>query len=115
MIADDAALAVRAVVLSESYLGGHAQPTSVRWVGDLRSRWGSCSPAEGSIRISGQLRGVPDYVLDYVVLHELAHLLVPRHGPDFWTLLRGYPHTDRARAHLAALDASVRPLDEADE
>lgn len=70
----------------------------------MRTRWGSCTPTDASIRISDRLREVPGHVLDYVLLHELAHLLVPRHGPDFWTLVRGYPHTDPARDYLRALE-----------
>lgn len=43
---------------------------------------------------------MPEYVLDYVLLHELAHLLVPDHGPRFWALLEAYPRTERARGYL---------------
>ena len=78
----DAALAARAEQLSRRYLGGHARPTSVRWVSTMGRRWASCTPAEGTIRVSDRLRDVPDHVLDYVLLHELAHLLVPGHGPS---------------------------------
>ncbi|MEO5609794.1 MAG: M48 family metallopeptidase [Ornithinibacter sp.] len=97
---DDAGLAARATRLSGSYLGGHARPRSVRWVSTMTKRWGSCTPAEGTIRVSDRLREVPDHVLDYVLLHELAHLLVAGHGPAFWRLLASYPHLDRARGFL---------------
>ncbi|MEO7422621.1 MAG: M48 family metallopeptidase [Ornithinibacter sp.] len=97
---DDAGLAARATRLSGSYLGGHARPQSVRWVSTMTKRWGSCTPAEGTIRVSDRLREVPDHVLDYVLLHELAHLLVPGHGPAFWRLLASYPHLDRAKGFL---------------
>ena len=70
----------RAAHLSAAYLGGRAQPASVRWVSNQESRWGSCTPAEGSIRISDKVRGMPGWVLDYVLLHELAHLIEPGHG-----------------------------------
>jgi hypothetical protein len=96
----DEALSARAVRLSGRYLGGHARPTSVRWVSTMGRRWASCTPAEGTIRVSDRLRDVPDHVLDYVVLHELAHLLVPGHGPAFWRLLASYPRVDRARGFL---------------
>jgi predicted metal-dependent hydrolase len=95
----------RAAELSERYLGGKAHPHSVRWVGNQATRWGSCTPLDGTIRISDRVRGMPDYVLDYVLLHELAHLVVPRHGPDFWALLVGYPRTERARGYLEAAAA----------
>ncbi len=46
---------------------------------------------------------MPDHVLDYVLLHELAHLLVPGHGPAFWRLLASYPRLERARGFLDGL------------
>ncbi|HEX5523655.1 MAG TPA: M48 family metallopeptidase [Pedococcus sp.] len=103
----DDELASRAEELSRRYLGGVAKPTSIRWVANQQSRWGSCTPADGTIRISTRVRGMPGYVLDYVVLHELAHLLVPGHGKDFWTLVGGYPRTERARGYLEGVSATA--------
>lgn len=105
----DAALARRAGELSEKYLGGLARPTSVRWATNQNTRWGSCTPSDGTIRISTRVRGTPAWVLDYVLLHELSHLLEPGHGPRFWSLLEGYPRTERARGYLEGL-ASARDL-----
>lgn len=101
--ATDEAIAARAAQLSKRYLGGHARPTSVRWVSTMGRRWASCTPAEGTIRVSDRLRDVPEHVLDYVLLHELAHLLVPGHGPAFWRLLGSYPRLERARGFLDGL------------
>src|SRR5665648_737842 len=56
-------------------LGGQARPTSVAWSGRQGRRWGACSVADGAIRISTRVQGMPAWVLDYVLLHELAHLL----------------------------------------
>ncbi len=102
----DAALARRAAELSDRYLGGRARATSVAWVGNQTSRWGSCTPADGTIRISTRVRGMPAWVLDYVLLHELAHLIQPRHGPRFWALLESYPRTERARGYLEGVAAA---------
>lgn len=104
----DTDLAERAAQLSEQYLEGRAQPLSVRWVTNQNTRWGSCTPAERSIRLSHRLQGMPGYVVDYVLLHELAHLLVPGHGPDFWRLLEIYPRTERARGFLEGVAVSGR-------
>ncbi len=104
----DAELTERAAELSARYLGGEARPASVRWVTNQNSRWGSCTPAEGTIRLSHRLRGMPEYVVDYVLLHELAHLLVPGHGPRFWQLLDAYPRTERARGYLEGVAAAER-------
>ncbi|WP_019545137.1 M48 family metallopeptidase [Streptomyces sulphureus] len=104
----DGELAQRAARLSEQYLSGRARPASVRWVTNQNTRWGSCTPAEGSIRLSHRLQGMPEYVVDYVLLHELAHLLVPGHGPQFWELLDVYPRTERARGFLEGVAAADR-------
>ncbi|HYN29799.1 MAG TPA: M48 family metallopeptidase [Dermatophilaceae bacterium] len=96
----DTELLERAARLSARYLGGQARPSSIRWVSTMQSRWGSCTPGDGSIRLSERLQGMPEHVVDYVVLHELAHLLLAGHGPDFWALLGSYPHLERARGFL---------------
>lgn len=96
----DRQLAERAAELSRRYLHGRAVPTSVAWAENQNRRWGSCTPADGSIRISTRLRGMPRWVVDYVLLHELAHLLHAGHGPEFWALLDGYPRMERARGFL---------------
>ncbi|PID96788.1 MAG: metal-dependent hydrolase [Actinomycetales bacterium] len=98
----------RARRLSQRYLAGRADPESVRWVGNQNRRWGSCTPADRSIRISSRLTGMPGYVLDYVLLHELAHLLVGGHGPDFWAVLSGYPRLERARGYLEGVSAAAK-------
>lgn len=77
-------------------------PTSVRWVDNQRWRWGSCTPVDGAIRISSRLATFPTWVLDYVLVHEMAHLAVPGHGPDFWALVQRYPRAERARGFLMA-------------
>ncbi|GAA1904077.1 M48 family metallopeptidase [Streptomyces sodiiphilus] len=105
---DDQDLEQRAAELSQRYLHGRARPRSVRWVTNQNARWGSCTPALGSIRLSHRLQGMPEYVVDYVLLHELAHLLVPGHGPGFWELLETYPRTERARGFLEGVVAAER-------
>ena len=78
------------------------RPESIRWVGNQEWRWGSCTPSDRSIRISSRLVGEPGWVLDYVIVHELAHLSVGGHGPDFWSLVNRYPKAERARGFLIA-------------
>lgn len=109
----DGELARRAARLSARYLDGAARPTSVRWSSVQERRWGSCTPAEGTIRISTRLRGMPAWVVDYVLVHELVHLLEPGHGPRFWALVDRYPRTERARGFLAGVaHAQDMPLDD---
>jgi predicted metal-dependent hydrolase len=98
----DEQLLRRALTLSRRHLDGRAQPRSVRWVGNMRSRYGSCTPEDGSIRLSDRLLAYPGWVRDYVLVHELAHLLVPDHSRAFWRLVGGYPLAERARGFLIA-------------
>jgi predicted metal-dependent hydrolase len=103
----DAALARRAAELSQRYLGGRARPVSVRWVPAMRTRWASCTPADRTIRLSRRLQEMPGWVQDYVLVHELAHLLEAGHGPAFWALVSAYPRTERARGYLDGVSAAA--------
>lgn len=96
----DAGLEARAAELSDRYLGG-VRASSVRWVGNQQRRWGSCTPATRQIRISSRLRSVPSWVLDAVLVHELAHLLEFNHSARFHELERRYPRRAESDAYLA--------------
>ena len=98
-------LAERARQLADEY--GLPQPASIRWVGNQHKRWGSCTPSTGEIRISSRLRRVPSYVLDYVIVHELAHLVEGGHGPRFKALEARYPRYERAEGFLDAMSLGV--------
>jgi predicted metal-dependent hydrolase len=90
----------RAQTLAARYRLPPAQ--SVRWVDNQQWRWGSCTPADGAVRISTRLAGLPGWVLDYVLVHELAHLAVPRHNREFWAIVGRYPRSERAQGYLMA-------------
>ena len=81
---------------------GLPRPSSIRWVGNQQLRWGSCTPSDGTIRLSDRLAEYPGWVLDYVIVHELAHLVVAGHNAEFWALVDAYPLTERARGFLIA-------------
>jgi predicted metal-dependent hydrolase len=107
---NDADLAMRARQLVARYLtefGALATPVSVRWVSNQHGRWGSCTPADRTIRISERVREMPSWVGDYVLLHELAHLIVPVHNARFWDLVGRYPRTERARGYLEGIAAAT--------
>lgn len=99
----DEALAARAEALNATYFKGRLVWQSVRWVSNQQQRWGSCTPANGSIRISDRLQRVPPWVLDYVLVHEMAHLIEANHSRAFWALVARYPLAERARGYLMAL------------
>jgi hypothetical protein len=111
----DAELLTRAAQLSRRYLEGRATPSSVRWVGNQRRRWGSCTPLDGTIRLSDRLQSMPAYVVDYVLLHELVHLLVTGHDAAFEAWMQRYPRLLEARAFLSGVDhATGHGLDRPD-
>lgn len=106
-LSDDDLLA-RAVRLSDQYLGGLATPQSVRWVTNQNSRWGSCTPGDRSIRLSERLQAMPAWVVDYVLVHELAHLLEPGHDARFWGWVDRYPQAEKAKGYLLGWSAAAR-------
>ena len=100
--ADRLDIAARARALARQF--DLPRPTRVEWSDRQQSRWGSCDPADGVIRVSRRLAAFPNWVLDYVLVHELAHLEVGDHGPRFHALVARYPRAERAVGFLIAKD-----------
>jgi predicted metal-dependent hydrolase len=94
-------LTERANRLADRYVDG-VRAADIAWVTNQKSRWGSCSPEERSIRLSLSLAEFPAWVRDYVLVHELAHLVVADHSAAFWDIVNRYPLTERARGFLIA-------------
>lgn len=103
----DDELLERARALAGRYLDDPVRPASVGWVGNQGSRWGSATPADRTIRLSDRLRGMPSWVLDYVLVHELVHLSIAGHGPQFWAQVDRYPRAERARGYLEGVSAAA--------
>ena len=100
LAASDDDLADRAAHLADRYVEG-TRPATIRWVTNQHSRWGSCTLGTREIRISHRLRAAPDWVLDGVIVHELAHLLEAGHGARFRAVTRRYPRMADVDAFLA--------------
>ncbi|MGH8949661.1 MAG: M48 metallopeptidase family protein [Acidimicrobiia bacterium] len=94
-------LPMRARHLARRY--GLSTPSSIEWSDRQLRRWGSCSAADRSIRISNRLASMPTWVLDSVLIHELAHLDEPNHGPQFKALVGRYELSERAKGYLMAM------------
>lgn len=103
--ADTLDLSARAASLARTY--DLPEPVDIRWVSNQQHRWGSCTPANATIRLSNRLAGFPDWVVDYVIIHELAHLVEPNHSATFWRLMEQYPLTERARGYLLAKESDL--------
>jgi predicted metal-dependent hydrolase len=67
---------------------------------DLKYRWGSCTPKD-NINFNWRLIKAPIYVIDYIIVHELTHLLEPNHTPEFWNIVSvQLPHYNKAKDWL---------------
>ena len=87
------------------------QPSRIEWSDRMEQRWGSCSIHTGHVRISSRLSQLPEWVVDYVIVHELAHLIEAGHGADFDLLVQRLPRAERARGYLQAIsDLDARGL-----
>ena len=100
----DRALRSRADRLADTYLDG-IRASEVRWSSRMHQRHGSCTPSTGEIRVSARLAAHPRFVLDYVLVHELAHLQEPAHSPAFRQLVERFPEAERALGFLEGFAA----------
>jgi len=106
----DDALRERADALNREYFDDKLAVAEIRFVTDQNHRFGSCTPSTATIRLSHRLSDMPSWVLDYVIVHELAHLIQPNHSAHFWKLVNRSKLTERARGFLIA-----RGMEEDDE
>jgi predicted metal-dependent hydrolase len=100
----DERLAERARKLNDRHFGGRLRWTSIGFA-DMERLWGSCTFTDGAIRIARRAAALPDWVLDYLLMHELSHLVHSDHGAEFHELENRYPLTERAKGYLLALDS----------
>lgn len=100
---DDIALEKRAQKLNRKYFNEPFRWRSICWVSNQNKRHGSCTPRRGTIRISHRIASMPQFVQDYVIIHELAHLSEPNHSKRFWDLVYRFPRAERARGYLMAV------------
>ena len=107
----DDELTARARRLNMRYFDGKLTVTGIVYVDNQRTLHGSCTPSTGLIRISRRLSSLPQWVEDYVIVHELAHLVYGGHGPRFWELVSRYPLAERARGYLMALGYEGEPAE----
>ncbi len=105
-LADD--LSRRAELLNRRYFGGRLRISSIKYVTNQNSRHGSCTSAQGTIRISHDVANMPEWVRDYVLIHEMAHLVYPDHSNAFWNLVCQYRHAERARGYLLGYEAGKK-------
>jgi predicted metal-dependent hydrolase len=99
----DDRLAARARSLNDLHFGGRLRWSSIGFA-TMSHLWGSCTYTTGAIRIAARAASLPDWVIDYLVVHEMAHLEHSDHGAAFHEMENRYPLTERARGYLMAID-----------
>ena len=99
----DEFLQARAQELITRYLPELEIPESIVWVANQNTRWGSATPARGRIRLLNLIQQAPDYVIDFVLFHELCHFVELNHTPAFRALESLYPRKAEAEAYLAGI------------
>lgn len=92
-----------AAKLNERYFNGKLRINSIEYATDQNTRFGCCNRRDAKIRISHRLSRVPEWVRDCVIIHEMAHLIEPNHGPAFWDIVSRYELAERAKGYLMAL------------
>jgi predicted metal-dependent hydrolase len=102
----DTWLMKRAQEINKKYFHGTLHLNSICFVTNQHSRFGSCTSTDHTIRISDRVKTMPSWVQEYVILHEMAHLIVPDHSKKFWDLVNHYKFAERAKGYLIALGAT---------
>ena len=105
-LSNDSQLFKRAEILNKKYFNGKLD-FSIKFVSNQKSKFGSCAIRKKSIRISDRLTEMPQWVQDYVIVHELAHILYPNHSKKFWEKVNDYKYAERARGFLMAVGMLV--------
>ncbi len=93
--------------LNKKYFAGKIKIISIEYVTNQQKQFGCCNHRKKTIRISHELAGMPDWVRDYVIIHEMAHILEPNHSKAFWEIVHNYKLTERARGFLIAKGVGV--------
>jgi len=106
-VANDKDLKKLADQLNRQFFQGELK-YSICWSKNQKSIQGSCAIKNKTIRISERLKNVPLWVLKGVIIHELAHLLVPNHSKKFWEIANHYPLMERSRGYLIAFEKYSR-------
>jgi len=99
---DGGYLAKRAKEINKKFFNGKLNFASINYVTNQTSKFGSCSCKKATIRISDKIAEMPSWVIDYVIIHELAHLIEPNHSKNFWDIVNRYKYAERARGYLIA-------------
>lgn len=100
-------LAEIAACLNKKYFGNKLKINSIAYSSNQNRQLGCCSYRDGNIRISHRVGLMPKWVRNYVLIHEMAHLIAPNHNKAFWDIVLRYKLTERARGYLLAVGLKI--------
>lgn len=92
-----------AAKLNQRYFGNKLKINSIEYVTGQNSKFGCCNCRNANIRISHRVGLMPEWVRDYVLIHEMAHLIEPNHSRAFWSIVSRYRLAERAKGYLMAV------------
>ncbi len=106
-----------AEMLNKKYLKNRLDISSIsiEYVTEQTHKFGCCNFQSKFIRISHQIAKMPDWVRDYVIIHELSHLIEPNHSKSFWDIVSGYKLAERAKGYLIAKGVELHDNNNATE
>ncbi|MBN2789825.1 MAG: M48 family metallopeptidase [Candidatus Delongbacteria bacterium] len=107
---NDDELLKRSLKLKKKFIP-EAPDYSIEFQGTLLRTWGKCYTRQRKIVINPVLATYPKWVMDYVIIHEIAHLLVPNHGKDFRSLINRFKLKERAVGFLMAKGMKEETID----
>jgi hypothetical protein len=93
--------------LNAKYFENKLKINSIEYVTEQNSKFGCCNYRDATIRISHRIGFMPKWVRDYVVIHEMAHLIEPNHSSAFWKIVNHYKLSERARGYLMAAGLKI--------
>jgi predicted metal-dependent hydrolase len=96
-----------AATLNQEYFDNKLKINSIVYAPNQNRQFGCCSYREGNIRISHRVGLMPKWVRNYVLVHEMAHLVVPNHSRAFWEIVARYKLAERARGYLLAAGLKI--------
>ncbi|MBN3039563.1 MAG: M48 family metallopeptidase [Candidatus Omnitrophica bacterium] len=89
--------------LNKKYFAGRLEISSIAYTTNQDKKYGVCNVSNGSILISHRLAKMPEWVRDYIIVHEMAHLIEPNHSKRFHNIVSRYPLAERSKGFLMAM------------
>ncbi|MBN1969005.1 MAG: M48 family metallopeptidase [Candidatus Delongbacteria bacterium] len=99
----DEYLLKRSESINKNFFSGNLKNFTIYYSGKIgKGSWGLCNLLDREIKLNKELSEYPEWVIDYVIMHEMTHLIVSGHNKEFWDIVNRYDKTERAIGFLIA-------------